>query len=348
MPHFSKRTLRFSVICMSLLLLSATTVYAISPLPKKSGFSGFWQPGVGYLSIKSNLVSSAAGIDFSKEKITSLDNKPKVESSASVRFPFKLAYTFDNLQTQVFLGAQLEDVVRFDMVQQLGVTHNAGAIGVVQASLLFSSLPTKVWEDPFVVNVTRQETDRSSLGGQIVLGKAFGSNFELLYSYRNIKFDKESSGQFLGLSSADRKLLDRNRKAHKARIRYNYQLDTKNYLIPSFTYRSDNGDGKAISGSIYYGQLTYRHLGDPVSFMLNVGIGKFEADKANPIYSKTEESDLFDASAFIYYKNPWGWQLFGSKPLQFVLSGAYALADSNINFYTQELSTMNLGVIARW
>ena len=342
----------FPVVLAILFVVCATKTYALDPFPEIPGFSGFIQPGIGYLNIKSNLVAKAGGSDLSNEKIDSLENKPDSESTATFSSPFKLAYTFDSLRTQVFLGSQLEDLARFDLVQKLGVMHDLGDVGVIDAGLLFSTFPTEVWEDPYVENAPRKKTDRSSLGAQITLDKAFGSNFEFQYSFRNIDFDDELSGQSRVSSGRllpeQQKLLDRNRKSHKATVLYHYKLGEKQRLTPSFSYTLEDGDGDAISGSSYFAQLTYVYLDDPSTLILNAGFGQSEADKRNPIYNLTEESDNLAISASIYYKNPWGWELFGSKPLQLTLTGAYVQSDSNIDFYYQEASLLSAGVLARW
>jgi len=337
--------------CMTLMLglsVWATSALALDPFPKQAGFSGFFQPSVGYLSIKSNMAAETLGTDLSSKQISSLFAEPGSESSAIVSFPFKLAYTFDSLRTQVFLGTQLEDLATFDLAQQLGVMQDLGSIGVVQVGFLFSSIPTKVWKDPYVVNFPRESTDRNSAGAQLTLDKAFGTNFEFQYSYRNIDIDQELSGQFLGLSVADQKLLDRNGTQHKVSLSYNLKLDAKQRLIPQITYTNNDRDGGAMRNTAIMGQVTYAYLADPATLIINAGYGQSEADKANPIFGKTDESDLFGASAAIWYKNPWGWQLFGSKPLQLTLSGAYALKDSNIDFYIEEATLVAVGMRAVW
>ena len=53
-------------------------------------------------------------------------------------------------------------------------------------------------------------------------------------------------------------------------------------------------------------------------------------------------------SATAYYKNPWGWKLFGSEPMQFFVTGAYSVTDSNIDFYNQEALLGMTGVAFRW
>jgi hypothetical protein len=48
------------------------------------------------------------------------------------------------------------------------------------------------------------------------------------------------------------------------------------------------------------------------------------------------------------FRNPWGWGLLGSKPMQFFVTGAYTAADSNIDFCTQEAILGMGGVLFRW
>jgi len=50
----------------------------------------------------------------------------------------------------------------------------------------------------------------------------------------------------------------------------------------------------------------------------------------------------------MYYKNPWGWTLFGSEPMRFFVTGAYTAVDSNIDFYNQEAVLGMGGVAFRW
>jgi hypothetical protein len=50
----------------------------------------------------------------------------------------------------------------------------------------------------------------------------------------------------------------------------------------------------------------------------------------------------------VYYENPWGWSLFGSRPMNFFVGGAYAKSDANIDFYDQEAIMGSVGVFFKW
>ena len=112
--------LTIAVLCI-VLLLGANLATALEPIPKESGFGGFLRPGVGYLNYKSNMVASFLGLDLSDKKTNSLDDSPDSQSTGIVLVPFSLQYTFASTRTQLFLGTDLTDLIRFEYAQQFGV-----------------------------------------------------------------------------------------------------------------------------------------------------------------------------------------------------------------------------------
>jgi hypothetical protein len=192
------------------LLLGATWASALDPIPQESGFSGFIRPGVGYLKYKSNMVASIMGYDLSEETNDSLTDSPDSETTGLVTVPFTLAYTFASSRTQVFLGTDLTDLIRFDMSQQIGVKQGIGNLGLLQGGFLFSGIPAKVWKDPYLVGQDRDDTKRKSTGVRLAWDRIFGSGFQVQYTYRKVDIDSEKSGESLGfLTASDRKLLER-------------------------------------------------------------------------------------------------------------------------------------------
>ena len=179
------------------LLVGANVVFALDPIPKQPGFSGYVQPGLGYLSIKSNMVAKVLSFDLSDQKINNLNDEPDSQSTALFSLPFKLAYTFQGGRTQVFLGTEVGDLLSFDTAQQLAIKQEVGSLGVMQAGLLFSGA-TRVWKDPYVTGQNRDDTDRGNMGAQFTWDKMFGSNLELEYSIRKIDIGSEKSGDSSG------------------------------------------------------------------------------------------------------------------------------------------------------
>jgi hypothetical protein len=318
-------------------------------MPNTAGFSGFVRPGFGYLDIESNMVAKIGNFDLSKRTINSRNSSPRSESGGIINLPFRLAYTFNNLKTQVFLGSDLMDLVRFDINQQIAIKQKIDGFGLLQAGLLFSSIVTEVWEDPYLENQRRSKTDRDVTGVQLVWDKIMGSDFELSYRYRDIDIDDEYSGQsILGLNRSQRKLLKRDSDEHSIRLLYSFNIRPKHRIEPSFTYLYDDRDGDARKNDQYVFKLTYAYLGDPFALTFNGEIGWADYDTRNPIYRKKQDDDIYGANLTLFYANPWGWTLAGSKPMRFYLLGAYYERDADISFYEEEVTLITAGVIFRW
>jgi hypothetical protein len=217
----------------------------------------------------------------------------------------------------------------------------------MQAGLLFSGA-TRVWKDPYVTNQDRDDTDRKNMGAQFTWDKMFGSNLELEYSIRKIDIGSEKSGEFLGLSNSDQDRLDRNGVVHQVSAAYQFTFAEKHRLTPEIALSYADLDGEAMANTGLDLKLNYTYFGDPITLVLNGSIGQAEYDKSNPIYGKTRDDDRYGVSATVYYKNPWGWKLFGSEPMQFFVTGAYSVTDANIDFYNQEALLGMGGVAFRW
>jgi hypothetical protein len=326
--------------------LAISPALALDPIASQSGFSGYIQPGGGYLSIQSNTVAKVLGFDLSEERIGDLDDEPDEESTAFFSVPFKIAYTFAGTRTEVFLGTELGDLLSFDTAQQLGVKQGIGGLGVLQAGLLFSG-NVRVWKDPYVTGQNRNDTSRSNLGAQLVWDRILGSGFELEYSLRQVDIGSEKSGDFLGLTGSDKDRLDRNGTVHRASAGYGFKFGPHK-LTPQVVFFYEDLDGKAMANEGVDLQLTYLYDGDPVSLVLNGYVGQADYDKRNPVYGETRNDDRYGASATVYYKNPWGWTFLGSEPLRFFVSGAYYAVDSDIDFYSQEAWLGLAGIGIHW
>lgn len=338
------KILKFSIVIM-LVLTFTQTALAIDPVPQESGFSGFVRAGAGMLNYKSNMVAGNSLMDVGDEITNSLFAEPDSETSGMGMFNFELAYTFASTRTQITLGSQIEDIARLNLGQQLAVKQELPDKSILSVGLLFSSIPTEVWSDPYVVGLPRLETDRDSSGIRLVYDRILGSNFEVRYSYRKIELDREDSGAFLGLSPADRNRLRREGDNHTLDLSYRFRLSDRHRLVPSLTYFMEDLDGDAMSKSGVDFQLTYFFFNDPVTLILNGVIGASENDKNNPIYGKTQEDDRYALGAQFYYKNPFGWKPFGHEDFSVFAAGSYLLNDSDIDFYDTEVSTLTAGVL---
>ncbi len=95
-------------------------------------------------------------------------------------------------------------------------------------------------------------------------------------------------------------------------------------------------------------QLTYLYIGDPPTIVATGAVGKTDYEKANPIYTKTQEDDTYLMGVQAYYKNPFGWKPFGHKNFSVYCSLSYFYQDANIDFYNTEFTAADVGVMFRF
>jgi hypothetical protein len=343
-----KHNTAISICFLVILMMAANPAGAVVFIPNQAGFSGFVRPGVGVIDIETNMVAEFAGFELSSDPISSLAESNDSETTGIFLIPFNVAYTFNNLKTQVFLGTLLSDLARFDLVQQLGVKQKIGGLGLLQVGLQRSGIATEVWEDPYVVNTGRTATDRNITGVQLVWDKIFGSDLELSYRLRSIDIEDEESGQFLGLTAAQRSLLDRDGDQHSIEALYLFKFEGGHFLAPSVSFLIDDRDGDARANDRYGFKLTYSYMGDPLAVIVNGSIGKAEYDEVNPIYGIEQEDDIYGVGLTILYTNPWNWSLWGSKPMRFYVEGGFLERDANIDFYDEKVVSTTAGVFFRW
>ena len=338
-----------SIAFLTVLLLVATIVQALEPVPRDSGFSGYIRPGAGYVSVKSNMVASFLGEDVSEKNADSLFDSPASVSSPLFLIPFSLEYTFSDTRTQLFIGTEPTDLIRLDFSQQVGIKQEIGKFGLVQGGFLFNIFSTTVWQDPYVAGYQdRVETDRRANGVRLVWDRIFDSQLQLQYTYRQIDLGSEKSGEFLGLNSVQRDLLDRNGDRHVGEILYRFGITPKHMWTPVFRFTRSDLKGAAMAGDTYTFQLNYVYSGDPFTVTANLFFGFEDYDERNPIYNIYQSDDHIGLQASVYYKNPWGWRIFGSNPINFYISGAYVDIDANIDFYDQQAIVATGGVLFRW
>jgi hypothetical protein len=337
------RHLMIGLLMCSFLLTSIPTL-AIEPIPKDSGFSGFVNVGVGYLSVKSNMIAGTDLGDFGKRTIGSIFDSPDSESDVLPLISGELRYTFATTRTQLFFGNELEDYLRFDFATQLGVRQELSGVGIFGVSYVFSAIPAEVWEDPYVVGRRREKTDRTSSGLRLAYDKILGSDLQVEFTWRKIDIDDEFSGlTFLGLPVAQAERLDREGDQFQLELLYVFKLGEKHSLVPSFEYARFDLDGDATSHHRARVALTHGYKMDRFSFITNVLYSYADYDKRNPIYNKTQEDHRFGGSFSAFYH-----RLFNVEKLS-LMGTIFAFKDNaNIDFYEASAVGGGLSVLFRF
>ena len=340
------RITRLCVWSLLVIVFSSASASAITPIPEESGFSGYINVGGAYISAETNMVKGTDLFEIGDDPLASLSSSPDSESDATFILNGELAYTFADTGTQIYVGNQLEDFLRFDFASLLGVRQNLpdGSIGAVSA--VFQPLVTEVWKDPYVTGVKRQDTDREGTGVRLEWDRPFGSNLGFLYQFRSIDIDDEQSGTQggLGLTPNEVRLLDRQGDIHRADLFYLWKLGGGQALIPELRYIKWDLDGQAMASDGGFFNLTYAYKGDIFSLTTTAGGGIEEFDRRNPVFDKTREDDTYGFGVNAFWHKPFGF------PPGFSLVGTLAWyeSDSNISFYDSQVTYAGLSVFYRF
>jgi hypothetical protein len=339
-----QRTRHSAVAAISLCVISLPAL-GIEDIPQSPGWRGFVVFGGGYTDLDSNLVAGNKIIDIGQDRISSVNVSPQSDDAWHPIVSGEAAYTFAS-GWQAFVGTSLVDAVTLDGVAQLGARKEVDGIGILQGGLLFSGIPTEVWEDPYAEGVSRKDTDRDSSGVRFQWDRMFGTAFEFTFSYRDIDIDTERSGQGVNsvpCNAACQSLLRRDGDEYSVSLSYLFKAGERHLIRPLVAFASNDRDGDAISGDAYRLQLTYSYLGDGFTVVSNAAFGGRDYDTANPIYGIKTDSDRLAVDATLFYRlpSPSGrWQAVGN-----ILWGE---DDSDVDFHSTEVFQFTLGALYRF
>jgi len=338
------------------LLLAATIVFIASPVSavqkvaEEPGVSGFFLLGAGALSVESNTLATTFGsnVDVGDDTIGDLGDDADSESGIAPLVNLSVVYTFENKATEIFFGNSLEDFLQFDFSTTLGVRHQTETLGIFEIASLSTPLATEVWEDPYLTDAARDETDRTSDGFRLQWGSILGSNFDVRVSSRETDIDKERSGDSLvaagDITASEQELLDRNGDVSVASIVYNWRIDEGRVLIITGNSVDHDLDGDAMSQDGFSIQLTYgTRLESRQRLVTNFELGSFDYDKRNPVFDEKDSRDVTSLTMTLFSPDPFGFKgWIGNAGF------VYGQSDHDIDFYDTTVTMINFGMLRRF
>ncbi|QIZ75918.1 DUF2860 family protein [Ferrimonas lipolytica] len=326
---------------LAVVILAAPTAWAADPftIPQQQGWSGFVGGGVGYYSLESNFVAGTRTLELGDENIDSLNSSADRNDEVVPELAADLRYTFSNLKTQAYFGNLVQDQVRLDWTQRLGVRHQTDNLGMIGASVLFSMVPTEVWEDPYQLK-DRDRTDRSSSGIRLSWDAIAQSPFGMDVSYREIEIDTERSGRSLPLSSAEVDSLDREGNSRRVQVYGRWIVDGQHIFIPAVSHTDRDLDGSAEKGSSSGVQMSYAYIQPKFTQTFSGYFGKRDYDNQNPIYGKKADADEFGLTSITFVKDIFGWQKYDLR-----VTASYVESDSDLNFFDSKMFGLSFDVL---
>lgn len=318
----------------------------LKPIPQKSGIDGFILVGASVTSYSSNIVAGNSLANVNHSSTNGLDYSPSAEKGSSGIFTGELNYTFSSTGTQLYIGNELEDVVRYDLTSHLGVRQNIESGGIASIAYITSGfLPTYVYEDPFNTEKTNA-TDRDMQGIQLGWDNILNNRFNIEVSLQKFEIDNEKSGESLlesdDISQQEQKLLLRNGESKKLKVSYFWSINALHHVEPELVYEKINKDGDAISNDRYGAAVSYFYKQKRFAFVSKITFSHAEYKEVNPIWGKSDigDSNMFGASAVGSYERPFSWE-----SVSFIGTVAYCNANSNIDFYDADILTASIGLL---
>jgi Protein of unknown function (DUF2860) len=333
-----------SLIAVPLALLASAAMAAKGGITEEVGFSGNVLFGAGYLDIENSYIAGNSLIDVKNSTISGFGS-PNGESDIYPVFTGEVNYTFED-RWQLFFGNDLEDLATLDTVQKLGVRKQWDGVGVMGGSLLLSGIPGEVWEDPYLLNVSRSDTDRDSMGIQFDWYRILNSNFFLTLNTREIDIDNEQSGQQFcndpgnGIVDPSACLNSLRRDGDDSRLSVGYRWKNGSSVWePQITVGEDDRDGNAISRDVMALKLSYSYLGEVWIPVASVAYLDYEYDATNPVFNQRTDADGYAVSFSVFRKlELWdgNWSAVGNVVVSDI--------DSRVNFNDSYAFGLNAGV----
>ena len=289
----------------------------------RAGWSFNLAAGAGYVVSNDQLQPNDGN-----ERVRDLDDNANRFDRVIPLASFDLRYTFAESGRQLYLGTPLGP----DGPPGLTLGTVLPLEGGGQLDLgVFVKPFGEVWEDPYLVDRDRNETDKHTYGAKVDYARILGTGFAAGYTLSRIDIDDDDIGQRFDD-------LERDGWIHALQLGYVFQLTPGLTLLPQAGFTVGDLDGEANSYLGYRFKLGLRHLTPKHFFNLSAEIGYQDYDDEHPIFFKDREDVTY--SLFGLYTHS---HLFGHAPLFGTLLAGYRHRSVNIDFL--EADTVISGVM---
>ena len=328
-------------IIASLLLMGTTTAQAqLRPLGEP-GWDFTLNLSLGYVTSENNFSTSD-----DNQTITGFGS-PEHKTSSTIVYPLaRVQYTTRDRRNQFYIGNSSEQISNAQFQYELGYTHQSPKLGEVTLAY-FPQLPflNSTWEDPYLLDAPRVETEENATGARIAWQQFLGTPLTVKYAYANIDVETENSGSSasLGLNEAQQQLLERDGNAHRLELETMFPFAKGWFLRPAIQSTYRDAKGAAIAFTDYTLKMGVLHFNAPHTFIMNFEGGQSETKEANPIFDETIEQTKY-SGFFIYdYAGIFGWKNASLNAI-----AGYTQSDANVDFYNSKGLITSVGMTYRF
>ncbi|WP_372591346.1 DUF2860 family protein [Guyparkeria sp.] len=322
-------------LAMSTLFLAGTVAAQPGLIADETGWSGQIAPLVGVISSRSNLAVSS-----DQKEIDSLYRLSSREYRPIGGALGRVDYTITPGRLALYAGTPRTAFQDGEISIEVGARYRLGDAGVLSAGVIPTSVAgNEVWSDPFVTGQPRTATDASRRGLHLGMAAIGGTGLSVDYHLFRHEIDEERSGVALGLSAADRALLDRDATEHRVDLNYRLPAVSGITLTPGLQYRRMDADGEANRGWLLRPQMTAQWQVDRLSLSLTGFYGVDRYDVRQPVYDEYRDAEQLGVVAGVRYAEPFGWSNWSVDAW-----GVWSDTDSDIRFYDQQTGVFAVGL----
>jgi len=329
------KTLNKLAILIGTLTMATQLSAATKPLAKEDGFGAQMSLDTGVLYRESQF-----NTDDENERTDDL-NDSGTSTTNAVLYPLaRFQYTFNNQNSQVFIGNSEDEIVSANFQYELGFIQNFESVGEFTVAVSPQlTLMNETWEDPFLEGEDRKDTKEKVISARFQLKEVFGSPFTLKYGYASSKVDDEKSGSdTTKYTDKDRDLLKRDSKFHRVEVEMFYPISETLQLRPNLKYTLSNADGDANSYDSLGAELSVLSFQGRHSYILTIRASMKKFDEKNPIFDEKQDSVDLGVIGIYAYEKPFGWE----KSNFHMLTGFYS-ENSDIDFYSNKNAVLTFG-----
>lgn len=317
-----KKTLSSAILTT---LICSTSAFANEGIPPRAdGFDGFISLIMAKDTRKNNFNTHDSSVKHGQ-----LNSEGSTDHNYLIVPLGRINYTFGQTKHTVFAGTSISDIVEGLYAFELGYSYNINdkqKLTIAVAPRMFSSiLRGETWQDPYMTEEERKETDLTTSALRVSYDHAFNTPLNLSATIYGKEIDNEKSGvhQYPQYSNK----LERDGTGLAARVGYGLKVQSFG-LEPYFTATTFDADGDAMSyDGVGIGIKGITQFGARHIVSANIGYVYTEFDTTNPIFDKKQETNLFKVNANYLYRN-----LF-IRDLDGTLIFNWSKCNSNITFY---------------
>lgn len=295
------------------------------------GFSGKLFGLTGYSTSTSNDNTD------DKTKNGPLNSKGESESGAQFGAGLELFYTFGAENTHQFLfnsngSSMVEGVTAID----LGYSFGFGEQSII--TMIYSPTLSKgeVWEDPYITDSPKKETDVSGNSYKISYDNMFNSGISSEFAYYDQDVEGEKSGQHLNSNTG---LLNRDGSGYVIGLSTGFEVNDFSLIHTDVSYQKFDADGKAMAFDNYGFSVGYSTFIERHSFMVGGEYSTSQYDASHPIFAKKRKDNMYSVNAVYGYESFMDWDNVDVN----VMVG-YSGTASNITFYDSHEFSTGVGI----